>query len=176
QSQIVTPKPLTPPPPTAHNLTQDPAPSFTTPPTKQPVIINATKVTAEMPSPGVPIPPRTSASVLPPDTNHTSAPPPEPTTVRGGGTEDKILTVPPVTLPVPSSTEGPFNTTLSTKIDPGTYNNTTPNASLSPTIEPSMTSNLPEISTTPYISIPPGGGGGGEGKNPSFLKKLVCEP
>lgn len=152
QSQNVTPTPLTPPPPTAHNLTYDPAPSATTPETKQNAVISTTKVTEKVPDPGVPGP--SSTSIPPPNTNHTSALIPGPTTVGGGGTENKSLTLPPAAIPVPSTTKGPFPTTLSTI--PGSYSNTTPNASLSPTVKPSVTTKLPEISTTQFTSIPPG--------------------
>ncbi|XP_058271158.1 receptor-type tyrosine-protein phosphatase alpha isoform X3 [Hemibagrus wyckioides] len=155
QSQNVTPTPLIIPPPTAHNLTHDPAPSATTPQTKQPVVISTAKVPGKMPDLGVSGP--SSTNILPPDTNHTSDPIPAPTTVGGGVTENKSITLPPPTTPVPSTTKAPSPTALST--NPGSYSNTTPNASLSPTVKPSMTTKLPEISTTQFTSIPPGGGG-----------------
>lgn len=169
QSKNVTLNPPTPAPPphtTALNVTHRPAPSLTALPTKQSVIVNTTKVTAEALAPGVPMAPPTPAPVLPPNinhTNHTSASPPRPTTIRGGGTDDKITpTLGPTTLPVPSTTESPSPLTISTNFDLDTDRNSTPNASLSPTVGHDNTTQLSKMNTTPYISIPPGGGGGGE--------------
>ncbi|MCJ8741068.1 hypothetical protein PDJAM_G00066400 [Pangasius djambal] len=165
QSQIVTPKPTT-SPPIVLNLTHGPAPSATAQPTRQPAIVTTTKVTVETPAPGVPVAPSTPAPALPPHTNLTSAPPPGPTTVRGGGTEEKITpALRPTSLPTPSTTEGLSTVTLppefKPKPDPGPDSDTIPDHD-DPGIYPSTTTKPSEISTTPHISSPPGGGGSGE--------------
>ncbi|TSK72023.1 Receptor-type tyrosine-protein phosphatase alpha [Bagarius yarrelli] len=152
QSRNVTVNPPTAapaPPPATHS----PTPSLTAPPTKQSV---TTKVTAEPPAPEDPMAPPTPAPVLPPNTNHTSAPPPEPTPIRDGGTEDKISpTLGPTTPPVPSTTESISSTFISTEFDPGSDRNTTPNTSLSSTVGPGITTKMSKINTTQYVSIPP---------------------
>lgn len=150
-SQIVTPKPTT-PPPTALNYTHGPTPAATALPTRQPPIAATTKVTVETPAPVGPMAPPTPGPPLPPHTNHTnhstSAPLPGPTTIRGGGAEEKITpTLRPTTLPISSTTEGPSITTLPT--DPGPDNDTTPVSGFYPA-DPSTTTKPPEITTTPF--------------------------
>lgn len=153
QKQIVTPKPTT-LPSTVLNLTHGPTPSITAPPTRQPSIIVSTKVPVDTPPPGVLMAPPTSAPDLPAhtnNTNHTSAPSPGPPAITGGDTEENITpTLRPTTLPVPSKTEDPSNTTLTTDPDGDAPDHDDSDN------HPSMTTKPPEINTTPYISIPPG--------------------
>lgn len=133
------------------NLTHGPVPYSTAPSTGQPAIgVPTMKVPVEKTDPD-------AAPALPPQTNitnHMSAPTPGPTTISGGETEKKITPTPrPTALPIPSTAEVPLNTTLST--EPGPDYDTTPGHDDSD-INPSVTTKLPKISTTPFNNIPPG--------------------
>lgn len=143
QNHSATPKPVTPPPPTALNLTHGPAPAPAAPPTSQPAIVATTKVPVEAPAPA--LPPQTN------HTNHSSALPPEPTTISGGEADKKTTpTLRPTTPPIPSTTLGSSNSTLTPEPDPDPVYDATLDPAYSDT-SPSMVTKPPHMSTTPYV-------------------------